>query len=63
MTILHEVTVALDGLFRVEEVDQDPAMSRFVPAVYAAVDINWQRYVTTEFAARFNGLVLASGAK
>lgn len=58
MVTLHDVTVALDSLFRVEEVGQDPAMSRFVPAVYAEAGISWQRYVTPEFAARFNGLMV-----
>ncbi len=58
MVKLHDVAVALDTLFRVEEVEQDPAMSRFVPAVYAEAGTAWQRYVTPEFAARFNGLMV-----
>ncbi len=58
MTPLHDVVTALDRLFRIEDVERDPAMSRFVPAVYGAAAVNWQRYVTPEFAARFNGLMV-----
>ncbi len=58
MTTLHDVTLALDTLFHLEEVGPDPAMSRFVPEVYAEAGISWQRYVTPEFAARFNGLMV-----
>lgn len=55
---LHDITGALDTLFRVAELRQDAAMSRFVPAVYAEAGIAWHRYVTPEFAARFNGLMV-----
>ncbi|HEU0027385.1 MAG TPA: Nif3-like dinuclear metal center hexameric protein [Ktedonobacterales bacterium] len=58
MVTVTDVANALDRLFRVEDIEQDPAMSRFVPAVYGASGINWQSYVTPEFASRFNGLMV-----
>lgn len=58
MATLNDAAAALDRLFHIEDVEQDPAMSRFVPDVYGEAGINWQRYVTPEFAARFNGLMV-----
>lgn len=58
MASVTDIAMALDQLFGVEDIEQDPAMSRFVPAVYDASGINWQRYVTPEFANRFNGLMV-----
>lgn len=58
MTPVTEITAALDQLFSVQGLTQDPSMSRNVPRVYEAAGTDWRGYFLPEFCERFNGLML-----
>lgn len=47
----------LDYFFKVEELEKDQAMSRFVPMVYKRNRL-WTRLFEPEFLKRFNGLMI-----
>lgn len=54
----HDVVTFLDDSFRVNDLEADPAFSRFVPMVYDPIDFDWQGVFESEFSLRFNGLML-----
>ncbi len=56
--ILDELRQALDELFSIQKWERDPAMSRWVPRVYKAIDYDYTRILEPEFCKRFNGLML-----
>lgn len=55
---LHTISRFLNQYFRVNDLDSDPAFSRFVPMVYDPIGFDWQGVFETEFSRRFNGLML-----
>jgi putative NIF3 family GTP cyclohydrolase 1 type 2 len=55
---LDELKRELDELFSVHEWERDPAMSRWVPRVYQALDYDFTQMLEPDFCARFNGLML-----
>lgn len=56
--ILDELRQELDDLFAVYRWDSDPAMSRWVPRVYQALDYDYTQILEPDFCLRFNGLML-----
>jgi putative NIF3 family GTP cyclohydrolase 1 type 2 len=55
---LDELRRDLDGLYSIDEWEPDPAMSRWFPRVYQALDYDYTRLLEPDFCARFNGLML-----
>jgi len=55
---LSTITEKLDKLFKVKELEADPAMSRWVPRVYDAINFNWKGIFESDFSQRFNGLMI-----
>lgn len=55
---LDELRRELDGLYSIDEWEPDPAMSRWFPRVYQALDYDYTRLLEPDFCARFNGLML-----
>lgn len=55
---LSTITEKLDRLFQVRELAADPAMSRWVPCVYDAINFNWKETFEPDFSQRFNGLMI-----
>jgi putative NIF3 family GTP cyclohydrolase 1 type 2 len=55
---LDELRRDLDGLFSIEQWEPDPAMSRWLPRVYQALDDDYTHSLEPIFCARFNGLML-----
>lgn len=58
MAKLQTVVNALDQLFRVGELTQDPAMSRNLPRIYEGIGFDWRSAFEPDFVTRFNGLML-----
>ena len=58
---LDDLKRALDALFSISEWARDPAMSRWVPKVYEALDYDYTQILEPDFCARFNGLMLRGG--
>jgi putative NIF3 family GTP cyclohydrolase 1 type 2 len=58
---LDELRRGLDRLFSISEWARDPAMSRWVPNVYQALDYDYTQILEPDFCARFNGLMLRGG--
>jgi putative NIF3 family GTP cyclohydrolase 1 type 2 len=56
--LLHGLRHELDELFSIAEWDRDPAMSRWVPRVYQAIDYDHTRIFEPDFCARYNGLMV-----
>jgi putative NIF3 family GTP cyclohydrolase 1 type 2 len=56
--MLDEVKQELDDLFSVHSWESDPAMSRWLPRVYEALDYDYTRILEPDFCVRFNGLML-----
>jgi putative NIF3 family GTP cyclohydrolase 1 type 2 len=56
--MLDELRRELDELFSIAEGEPDPAMSRWVPRVYQAVDYDYTQILEPDFCVRFNGLML-----
>jgi putative NIF3 family GTP cyclohydrolase 1 type 2 len=56
--MLDELRHELDELFSIYEWERDPAMSRWVPRVYQALDYDYTRILEPDFCVRFNGLML-----
>ncbi|MFI7540665.1 Nif3-like dinuclear metal center hexameric protein [Actinoplanes sp. NPDC049599] len=63
MAQLQTLVDDLDGLFELAAATPDVAMSRHVPRVYAEAGVDWRRWATPEFAARFNGLMIRGRAQ
>lgn len=57
-TKLSTLVNELNTLFRVRELDKDPAMSQFVPMVYKDHPEELRRLYEPEFRRRFNGLMI-----
>jgi hypothetical protein len=55
---LPRIVRFLDDYFRVNDVESDPAFSRFVPMVYDPIGFPWRVFFELEFAKRFNGLMM-----
>jgi putative NIF3 family GTP cyclohydrolase 1 type 2 len=55
---LSTITEKLDRLFKVKELEADPAMSRWVPRVYDAINFDWKEAFESDFSLRFNGLMI-----
>jgi putative NIF3 family GTP cyclohydrolase 1 type 2 len=55
---LDELTGELDELFSIHDWDSDPAMSRWVPRVYAGIDYDYTQVFEDDFCRRHNGLML-----
>lgn len=63
MGVLHMVKLtiieqSLNAFFKVNELEQDPAFSRFIPMVYDPIDFDWRSFFEEEFVSRFNGLMI-----
>jgi putative NIF3 family GTP cyclohydrolase 1 type 2 len=56
--MLDELRHELDELFSIREWERDPAMSRWVPRVYQAMDYDYPQTLEPDFCVRFNGLML-----
>jgi putative NIF3 family GTP cyclohydrolase 1 type 2 len=56
--ILDELRRELDELFSISRWEQDPAMGRWIPRVYQAIDYDYTRILEPDFCVRFNGLML-----
>src|SRR3989344_369065 len=52
------ITEKLDKLFGVKKLDADPAMGRWVPRVYDAINFDWKGTFESDFNQRFNGLMI-----
>jgi putative NIF3 family GTP cyclohydrolase 1 type 2 len=61
METLDAVTARLDELFGIAASGEDPAFSRFLPAVYEAEGRPWRTWVEPAFAVHFNGLMVRGG--
>jgi putative NIF3 family GTP cyclohydrolase 1 type 2 len=48
----------LDEFFSIREWDRDPAMSRWLPGVYQAIDSDYTQLLEPDFCVRHNGLML-----
>jgi putative NIF3 family GTP cyclohydrolase 1 type 2 len=59
--MLDELRRALDRQFSISEWARDPAMSRWVPNVYRALNYDYTQILEPDFCARFNGLMLRGG--
>ena len=57
---LGKLTSELDELFSVCDWDRDPAMSRWVPRVYAGIGYDYTQIFENDFCRRHNGLMLRS---
>lgn len=57
VSTLSQVTSALDLLFKIKELEKDPAMSHFVPIVYEQ-NLDWKKLFEADFQKRFNGLMI-----
>jgi putative NIF3 family GTP cyclohydrolase 1 type 2 len=55
---LDELRRELDELFSIREWERDPAMSRWFPRVYEALDYDTGRILEPDFCLRHNGLML-----
>jgi putative NIF3 family GTP cyclohydrolase 1 type 2 len=51
----------LDDLFSIPEWERDPAMSRFLPRLYEAIDYDHTQILEPDFCHRHNGLMLRAG--
>jgi putative NIF3 family GTP cyclohydrolase 1 type 2 len=56
--MLDELRHELDELFSIYEWERDPAMSRWFPRVYRALDYDYTQILEPDFCVRFNGLML-----
>jgi putative NIF3 family GTP cyclohydrolase 1 type 2 len=56
--MLNEVRRQLDELFSIHSWEPDPAMSRWLPRVYHALDYDHTQILEPDFCIRFNGLML-----
>jgi hypothetical protein len=56
--ILDELRRELDELFSIHKWERDPAMSRWLPKVYQALDYDYTKILEPDFCDRFNGLML-----
>ncbi len=56
--MLDELRQELDELFSISEWEPDPAMSRWLPRVYQAIDYDYTQILEPDFCVRFNGLML-----
>jgi putative NIF3 family GTP cyclohydrolase 1 type 2 len=56
--MLDELKRVLDELFSISEWEPDPAMSRWLPRVYQALDHDYTLILEPDFCLRFNGLML-----
>ncbi len=54
---ISKVMDTLDSFFKVNELEKDPAMSRFVPMVYKQ-SRQWKKIFEPDFLKRFNGLMI-----
>lgn len=55
---LNTIVTKLDNYFQIKKAGPDPAMSIFVPEVYARVNFNWQNFFEPVFKVLFNGLMI-----
>ncbi|BDI30023.1 hypothetical protein CCAX7_20740 [Capsulimonas corticalis] len=58
MQKLAHIVSALDDLFKIKQVDSDPAFRQFVPMTYEPLGVDWRGYFEPEFCTRFNGLTI-----
>jgi tyrosyl-tRNA synthetase len=52
-TKLSKLVKALDVLFKIRELEKDPAMSHFVPMVYRQSHTEWEKIFESDFSKRF----------
>ena len=62
-TMLSDLVNKLNTLFKVKELEKDPAMSQFVPMVYKDYPEELKNLYEPEFLKRFNGLMVKGGEK
>lgn len=58
---LETIVKRLDNYFNVKKLEKDPAMSRWLPKVYSAINFDWENSFESDFAGRFNGLMIKGG--
>lgn len=61
MERLDSVSSKLIGYFKINELDQDPSFSKFIPRVYDLISLDWKTFFEQDFVHRFNGLMLRGG--
>jgi putative NIF3 family GTP cyclohydrolase 1 type 2 len=55
---LARIEQYLTALFRVDDLETDPAFSRFVPMIYDPIGFPWRDAFEPDFVRRFNGLMI-----
>lgn len=50
--LLPGIVAWLDAFFAIDEFEQDPAFSRYLPIVYDAIGFDWRSYFLPAFASR-----------
>ena len=58
---LEALSGELDDLFSIPAWERDPAMSRFLPRLYEAMDYDHTQILEPDFCQRHNGLMLRTG--
>ncbi len=58
MIQLEKVEKELNDYFKVKELAEDPAFSRFIPMVYEPIGFDWRSFFEKDFVQRFNGVMI-----
>ncbi|MGM7702775.1 Nif3-like dinuclear metal center hexameric protein [Pseudalkalibacillus sp. Hm43] len=58
MISLTKIEKELNDYFRVKELPEDPAFSRFIPMVYDPIGFDWRSFFEEDFVQRFNGVMM-----
>ncbi|MCF6138642.1 Nif3-like dinuclear metal center hexameric protein [Pseudalkalibacillus berkeleyi] len=58
MVQLRKIEKDLNDLFKISELEQDPAFGRFIPRVYDPIEFDWKSTFEKDFTSRFNGLMI-----